>query len=95
MLENIDLSRKVSKEEYKKAKGELDLKLGALQRRVKELQIPVIVLIEGWGAAGKGTFINELILPLDPRGFNVYTTLPPNEEESLRPFLWRFWNRTP
>jgi polyphosphate:AMP phosphotransferase len=95
MLENIDLSRKVPKEEYKSSKGELDLKLGALQRRVKELNIPVIIVIEGWGAAGKGTIINELILPLDPRGFNVYTTLPPNEEESLRPFLWRFWNRTP
>ncbi|MCK5572877.1 MAG: phosphate--AMP phosphotransferase, partial [Bacteroidetes bacterium] len=95
MLENIDLSRKVPKEEYKRAKEELDLKIGALQRRVKELQIPVIVVFEGWGAAGKGTLINELILPLDPRGFKVHTTLSPNEEETLRPFLWRFWNRTP
>ena len=95
MLENIDLSRKVSKQEYKEAKRELDLKLGALQRRVKQLNIPVIIVFEGWDAAGKGTLINELILPLDPRGFNVYTTLPPNEEESLRPFLWRFWNRIP
>jgi polyphosphate:AMP phosphotransferase len=95
MLEKIDLSRKVSKKEYKAAKDELDRKLGVLQRRVKELKIPVIVLFEGWGAAGKGTLINELILPMDPRGFTVHSILPPNEEESLRPFLWRFWNRVP
>ncbi len=95
MLENIDLKRKVSKKEYKEIKKDLDLKLAALQRRVKELRFPVIIVFQGWGAAGKGTLINELILPLDPRGFTVYSTLPPNEEERLRPFLWRFWNRTP
>jgi len=95
MLEKIDLSRKVGKAEYKKAKDELDLKLPALQRRAKDLGIPIIIAFEGWDAAGKGTLINELILPLDPRGFNVYSTLAPTEEESLHPFLWRFWPRTP
>ena len=34
-------------------------------------------------------------LPLDPRGIKVRTTQLPNEEESLRPFLWRFWCHTP
>ncbi len=95
MLNNIDLSRKVQKEEYKKAKDGLEIRLAALQRQAIELKIPVILVFEGWDAAGKGTLINELILPLDPRHFTVFSTLKPNEEESLRPFLWRFWNRTP
>jgi len=95
MLKNIDLSRKVKKTEYKEAKDALELRLAALQRRVKELGIPVIIAFEGWGAAGKGTLINELILPLDPRGFKVHSALSPNEEEALRPFLWRFWRWTP
>jgi len=95
MLEKIDLSRKVAKADYRKAKDDLDLRLAALQRRVKDLQIPVTIVFEGWGAAGKGTLINELILPLDPRGFNVYSTLAPAEDEALRPFLWRFWKRLP
>ena len=95
MLENIDLSRKVAKAEYKQAKDATGLKLAALQRRVTELGIPVVIVFEGWSAAGKGTLINELILPLDPRGFTVHSTLPPNEEEALRPFLWRFWTHTP
>ncbi len=95
MLKNIDLSRKVSKEEYKSVKDQLEFKLAELQRKVKELNIPVIIVFEGWDAAGKGTLINDLILPLDPRGFSVYSTHQPNEEEAMRPFLWRFWNHTP
>lgn len=95
MLEKVDLSKRIEKEEYKKTKSELEIKLGELQREAKDLKIPIIIVFEGWDAAGKGTLINELILPLDPRGFNVYPTNPPNEEERLRPFLWRFWIKTP
>ena len=95
MLENIDLSRKIGKDEYKKGIEDLRLKLAALQRRLTELKIPVIVVFEGLSAAGKGTLINELILPMDPRGFQVVSSGAPNEEEQLRPFLWRYWTRTP
>ena len=95
MLKNIDLSREIAKAEYKRLKGDADLKLAALQRQVKALGIPVIVVFEGWSAAGKGTLINELILPLDPRGCTVHNAGRPTEEEAFYPFLWRFWKRTP
>ncbi len=95
MLENIDLSKTLDKAEYRKLKDEAELKLSALQRQAKELGIPVIIVFEGWGAAGKGTIINELILPLDPRGFKVYSTVAPTTEEAMHPFLWRFWQHTP
>jgi polyphosphate:AMP phosphotransferase len=95
MLRQIDLSKKIGKAEYKKAMSELEVKLGELQRRARRLRIPVVIVFEGWDAAGKGTLINKLLLAMDPRGFSVYPTNPPNEEERLRPFLWRFWTRTP
>jgi len=95
MLKNIDLSREVAKEEYKRLKSDADLKLAALQRQAKILGIPVIIVFEGWSASGKGTLINEMILPLDPRGFTVYSARGPTEEEAFYPFLWRFWKRTP
>ena len=85
MLKNIDLSREVAKAEYKRLKGDADLKLAALQRQVKALGIPVIVVFEGWSAAGKGTLINELILPLDPRGFTVHSASRPTEEQAFYP----------
>ena len=95
MLEKIDLSKKIDKAEYKALMPDLELRLGDLQRQARALGIPIIVVFEGWDAAGKGTLINRLLLSLDPRGFNVYPTNPPNEEERLRPFLWRFWIKTP
>ncbi len=95
MLANIDLSREIGKAAYRKAKPALELKLAELQRRARGLGIPVLVVFEGWGASGKGTLINELLLPLDPRGVSVISSLAPSEEEALRPFLWRFWCHTP
>lgn len=95
MLEKVDLLKKIDKEKYRGIIPEMELKLGEIQRKLKELKIPVMILFEGWDGSGKSTLINELILPLDPRGFKVYGINPPNEEESLRPFLWRFWTKTP
>jgi polyphosphate:AMP phosphotransferase len=95
MLQNIDLSRTIDKASFKAQKTEADLKLGDLQRTAKSLEIPTIILFEGWSASGKGTLINELILPLDPRGFTVFSARRPTEEEAFYPFLWRFWKRTP
>ena len=69
--------------------------LAYLQRKARELGIPVLVVVEGLSAAGKGTIINQMIQPLDPRGFKVSCIASPNRDEQLRPFLWRFWRRTP
>ncbi len=95
MLEQVDLTQKLDREEYKSLISDMRLKLGELQRQAKNQKIPVIVVFEGWDAAGKGTLINQLMQALDPRGYNVFPTNPPVEEEQLRPFLWRFWCRTP
>jgi len=95
MLEQVDLSKKIEKEEYKTIVSDLELRLGELQREARDLGIPVSVVFEGWDAAGKGTLINRLILALDPRGCIVHPISPPNEEERFRPFLWRFWIKTP
>ena len=95
MLKDIDLSRKLAKPAYKASKEQLALRLTSLERRARELGIPVLIVFEGWNAAGKGTLINKLILPMDPRGFTVHAMREPTEEEQLRPFLWRYWTRLP
>jgi polyphosphate:AMP phosphotransferase len=95
MLESLDLTQTIDKDDYRKRIAPLEVRIGELQRAARECRVPVILVFEGWGAAGKGTLINTLITSLDPRGFNVYSTLPPTEEERMRPFLWRFWTKTP
>ena len=54
MLEKIDLSKKVDKKTYRRVMDEAEEKLGLLQRECKDAGIPVILVFEGMGAAGKG-----------------------------------------
>ena len=54
-----------------------------------------MIVFEGLGAAGKGTQINRLIQPMDPRGFVVYSIDEETKEEKRHPYLWRFWNKIP
>lgn len=95
MLEKIDLSKTLDKKEYKKRMDELEPRLSLLQRELRTLGVPVMIVFEGFGAAGKGVQINKLIQPLDPRGFTVYSIKEETKEEGAYPFLWRFWNKTP
>jgi polyphosphate kinase 2 (PPK2 family) len=95
MLEKIDLNKKISKKEYKKIFPRLRMKLYALQKASWDAEIPVIILFEGWDAAGKGTSIQNLTSKLDPRGFKLYPIRAARTSESRRPWLWRFWLKIP
>ncbi len=95
MLEKLDLTKALSKEEYKEKMPLLEAKLGKLQRECRERKIPVMIAFEGYGAAGKGVQIGKLIRALDPRGFEVHAVKRETEEEKFYPFLWRFWTKMP
>ena len=95
MLEKIDLNKKISKKQYKKIFPRLRMKLYALQKASWDAEIPVIILFEGWDAAGKGTSIQNLTSKLDPRGFKLYPIRAARTYESRRPWLWRFWLKIP
>ena len=95
MSMTLEKSSGKSDKSVRKKIEELGDELGYLQRKSRELGIPVLIIVEGLSAAGKGTLINRIIQPLDPRGFKVSCIASPNRDEQLRPFLWRFWRRTP
>lgn len=56
---------------------------------------PVIVVFEGWDAAGKGGAIKRITEKLDPRGYIVYPISAPHGEDKTRHYLYRFWRRLP
>ena len=95
MLEKVDLSKELAKAEMKAVLPGLEMELSKLQRECKAKKLPVMIVFEGLGAAGKGVQINRLIQALDPRGFQVYSTTKETEDEKMHPFLWRFWTKTP
>ena len=82
---NMKLDQKLDKEEYKKRKDALSMRLGELQRACKDAGIPVMFVFEASALRERAPQINELIYGLDPRGFQVYAPGKPTEEEALPP----------
>ena len=70
-------------------------KLEDFQIKVKEAKLPVIVIIEGWGAAGKGSVLGKIIRNIDPRFFRVVNMDRPSEEDKREPFLYRYFIQIP
>lgn len=94
-MEEIDLDRAVTQEEYRAELDELQDRLGQLHNKLYRKKVPVIIAYEGWDAAGKGGNIKRITEALDPRGFEVHPIASPEPHEKARHYLWRFWNRLP
>lgn len=96
MLKNYEIRKyQMPPDEIKALVKEKREELVRQQQMIKEQALPVFVLIEGWGAAGKGTLIGNLIEDMDPRFFRVIKMSEPNEEARRRPFLWRYMEVAP
>ena len=48
MLEKVNLKKKIKKSDYEEQFPKLLEKLGALQRELRDAEIPVIILFEGF-----------------------------------------------
>src|SRR3954470_13140169 len=96
MLESVDLGQKLSREDYAARREDLERRLFELVRRAKAGGIPVLVVFEGFETAGKGRAIFTLTERLDPRAATVIPIhARPRAYERERPWMWRFWMRTP
>src|SRR5512136_2136737 len=95
MLEKLDLDKKMKRAEWKEVRLPLQIRLYDLQKAAYDIGLPVIVLFEGWDAAGKGTSISMLTQRLDPRGFKVWPIRAARTHEMNHPWLWRFWLKLP
>ncbi|MBR6452100.1 MAG: phosphate--AMP phosphotransferase, partial [Lachnospiraceae bacterium] len=96
MLKDLVRTDQMTEEELKaKIREERD-HLFALQMKIKDAKLPVMVIFEGWNAAGKGEIIGKVIRNIDPRFFKVATMdRQPSEEEKRYPFLYRFIQEIP
>jgi polyphosphate kinase 2 (PPK2 family) len=100
-LDDLDLSRKLSREEEaaglergQRRLAQLRLTLGGLIGN-GELGPPVCVIFEGHDASGKGGAITRLVAQLDPRHVRVVQFAAPTHDEKRHHFLWRFWPSLP
>ena len=90
MLKNFVKAVPPEEEELKKELHEQRDALAAYQMKIKEAQLPVMVIFEGWGAAGKGSTVGKVIKNIDPRFFRVIPMAPPTATDKRYPFLYRY-----
>lgn len=95
MLDILDLEVKLDKATYQAKIDTLMHQLRSLQQTCWQQKLPVIVVLEGWAASGKGALVKKMVAYMDPRGFQVHPIWPPSEQERQYPFLWRFWQKLP
>lgn len=93
MLEAIDLNRTMSAEAYERNLLEYQLRLRGLALQLYQRKRSLIIVYEGWDAAGKGGNIKRVTEKLDPRGYEVFPIAAPSGEDRTHHYLWRFWRR--
>ena len=64
-------------------------------QKIRDAKVPILVLVEGWAAAGKGSLIKELISELDPRFYNVVSPAVIPESQMRYPFLYPYATAIP
>ena len=90
MLKDIEKSKPENKDQLNGEIREYRSRLFGMLQNMREKKIPVLVLLEGWSAAGKGSLIKELISEIDPRFYNVVSPAVTAESESRYPFLYPY-----
>ena len=92
VLTKLDLTLKLKDED------ELErqiVRVGKLARRLGDEDRSLVVVLEGVDAAGKGGAVRRLLDAVDVRAARVHAVAAPTDEESARPYLWRFWRGVP
>src|ERR1039457_4159077 len=95
MLEAVDLTKKLDRAAYVREMTRRQIQLRQLGYPIYQQKRPVIMVFEGWDAAGKGGAIKRITEKLDPRGYVVYPSSAPQGEDKTRHYLYRFWRRLP
>ncbi len=95
MLDNVDLTVSMDRKTYAAQLTRRQIQMRELGYQVYVQKRPVVILYEGWDAAGKGGSIKRLTEQLDPRGYVVYPISAPEGDDKTHHYLYRFWRRLP
>ncbi|RMF19663.1 MAG: polyphosphate:AMP phosphotransferase [Gammaproteobacteria bacterium] len=95
VLETVDLSQSLERDEYKRRLSALQARLTDLSWEAYHRKISTVCVFEGWDAAGKGGAIRRLLHAIDARISRVIQIAAPTDEEKAHHYLWRFWRHLP
>jgi AMP-polyphosphate phosphotransferase len=95
ILHRVDLTQKLDQKTYDSKLARLQAKIHLLGFQVYLQKRPVVLVFEGWDAAGKGGVIQRITGKLDPRGYVVHAIGSPAGDDKVHHYLYRFWRRLP
>ena len=95
ILSRADLSQRIDGAAYDRQLARLQAKLRLLGFQVYLQKRPVVLVFEGWDAAGKGGAIHRITVEIDPRSYVVHPIAAPAGDDKARHYLYRFWRRLP
>jgi AMP-polyphosphate phosphotransferase len=93
MLSRIDANQFLTREDYERKLGPLQMSFQSLAHELYVRRRLLVVVFEGWDAAGKGGAIRRLTEQLDARGYEVSPIAAPEGEDRSHHYLYRFWRR--
>ncbi len=91
ILESLDMKQHLSREAYQVEIKKQQGRVNRFFRKAKEKGFSVILVFEGWDAAGKGGAIRRLTAALDAHDYQIIPIAAPTDEERAQHYLWRFW----
>jgi polyphosphate kinase 2 (PPK2 family) len=83
------------REEYDRLLADYQEQARDIQYLLYKRKVPLIIVYEGWDAAGKGGNIMRLVHRMNPRGYDVVPVARANQTELDHHFLWRFYLNFP
>ena len=95
LLAHVDLTRRLTDAEYARALETHQAKLSKLAWAAYKKKRSMVLVFEGWDAAGKGSAIRRVTQAMDPRLYRVVGIAAPTDEERAQHYLWRFWRHLP
>ncbi len=95
ILNVTDLSPTLAKEDYERRLTQAQARLGHLSRDAYAEGAAAVFVFEGWDAAGKGGAVRRVTAAMDARFYDTVSIAAPSDEESARPYMWRFWRHLP
>jgi len=95
LLAHVDLTRRLTDTEYACALAKQQTKLSKLAWAAYAKKRSMVLVFEGWDAAGKGSAIRRVTQAMDPRLYRVVGIAAPTDEERAQHYLWRFWRHLP
>ena len=92
---SIEKPRIESDTEYKERLKYEQARFNMLEMEMFRKRVPLMLMYEGWDAAGKGGNIKRIAQAIDARAYTVFPSPAPTKPELMHPHLWRYWIRLP